>query len=427
MPPDTSPGAFTAVRWRVLLLICLMYLITFMDRANISIAAPDMLQEFGISKSAMGVVFSAFLWAYSLGQIPGGWVGDRFGPRRVLAVLVALWSVMTVATGIVTGLVSLVAVRFIFGLGEAGAFPTATRAMQTWFPRGERGLAQGLTHSFARLGIAVVPPLAVALIAQFGWRSVFYVFGGAGLLWTAAFLLTYRDLPEQHPRMTAAELSVIRDQQPAPVAAARATPPWRAILRLPTLWYASLAWACYNYCIFFYFTWFPTYLADHLHIAKAAIGWVASLPLLAGVAGDVLGGIFTDLILKRTGRLRLARAVIAAPAMALSGVALVLAAMAHDPVVIVFWLAVSLFCLELVIGPAWALSMDIGGAASGTVSGIINMVGNLGGSLSPVVFGILAQYGAWTAPFYISAAVMVAGSLLWTFLINPEARPPQHG
>jgi sugar phosphate permease len=403
-----------------------MYLITFMDRANISVAATFIQREFALSKAQMGVIFSVFLWSYSLGQIPGGWLGDKFGPRKVLGILVLFWSLMTISTGLATGFASLVAVRFIFGLGEAGAFPTATRAMQTWFPRVERGFAQGLTHGFARFGVAIVPPVATALIISFGWRSVFYVFGGIGLLWSLAFMLIYRDRPEQHPRVRDDELMHIREGKTENTTPkARAKVPWRSILSEPTVWYASIAWGCYNYCIFFFLTWFPTYLLEHLHMSVKSMGMLASLPLIAGVIGDILGGVITDHVLKRTANLRFARAVVAAPAMICSGAALVAAAQTVNPLASILWLTVSLFCLELVIGPAWAIMMDIGGEQSGTVAGIVGMTGNLFGSVSPIIFGLFTQRGNWSAPFYLSALVMMLGAILWTFFIRPRDETKQ--
>jgi MFS family permease len=161
------------VRWFVLFMISLMYLITYMDRANISVTATPMASEFGLSKTEMGLVFSAFAWAYAIGQIPGGWLADRFGPKRVLLVIVTFWSIMTAITSWASGLISLFVIRFIFGLGEAGAFPTATRAMQLWFPKQERGIIQGVTHCFSRLAVAATPFIAVTIMTAFGWRWCF--------------------------------------------------------------------------------------------------------------------------------------------------------------------------------------------------------------------------------------------------------------
>ena len=198
------------IRWFVLFLISLMYLITYMDRANISVTAPAMESEFGLSKIEMGLVFSAFAWAYAVGQIPGGWLADRFGPKKVLLSIVSFWSLMTAMTAWTSGLLSLFSVRFVFGLGEAGAFPTATRAMQLWFPKEERGFIQGVTHCFSRIAVAATPFVAVAIMTAYGWRWVFYSFALLGVVWTIAFAILYRNRPQEHPHVNKAELAYIR-------------------------------------------------------------------------------------------------------------------------------------------------------------------------------------------------------------------------
>ncbi len=179
----------TNIRWYVLLLISLMYMITYMDRSNISIAAPEMAREFGFSKTEVALVFSAFAWAYAAGQVPGGWLADFFGPKRVLLVIVPFWSLMTAATAWASGATSLFAVRFAFGLGEAGAFPTASRAMQLWFPKSERGFVQGMTHCFSRLAIAITPLAAVMIMNAWGWRWIFYIFALLGIAWSGVFFV----------------------------------------------------------------------------------------------------------------------------------------------------------------------------------------------------------------------------------------------
>ena len=185
-------------RWCILLLIGLMYLITYLDRVNISTAAPVISKEFGFDKVTMGAIFSACGWAYAIFQVPGGWLGDRFGARNVLTIIVGYWSIMTAVTVAATGAVSLAIIRFLFGIGEAGAFPVATRAMQLWYPRQERGFVQGVTHSASRLGAAVAPPIVVLIMTTFGWRAVFWVCGAVGLVWSVLWYLAYRNLPEEH-------------------------------------------------------------------------------------------------------------------------------------------------------------------------------------------------------------------------------------
>src|SRR6202048_4890789 len=175
-----ASGARSYGRWDVLGLISLIDLITYLERVNISTAAPVIAKEFGFDRITMGVIFSAFVWAYALFQVPGGWLSDRFGARPVLAAIVSYWSIMTAATAAATGAVSFVVVRFLFGIGEAGAFPGATRAMQLWYPRHERGFVQGVTHSASRLGAAIAPPIVVFIMTTYGWHAVFYFCGGGG-------------------------------------------------------------------------------------------------------------------------------------------------------------------------------------------------------------------------------------------------------
>jgi sugar phosphate permease len=410
----------------VLLLIGVMYMITYMDRTGISIALPFMSRQFGFSETAKGIVFSSFLWAYAIGQIPAGWFADRFGPRLVLLIIVPLWSLMTVMTAAARGVVSLVVMRFVFGLAESGAFPTATRGMQLWFPGSERGIVHGVTHSFSRFAIAVVPLLAVSIIAAFGWHWIFYLFGVAGLLWSFAFYGLYRNLPEDHPKVNLSELAHIRGCnadgaiKPPIDPQKRQQTPWRTILRSPNMWYIAAGYCCFYYGTYFYVTWFPTYLTEYRHLSLKAMGALASLPLFAGMAGDILGGTLTDAVYRKTGRLKFARRIVAAPAMLASGACLIPAGLTHHAGTAIVCLTASLFFLELVISPAWAVPMDVGGEYSGTVSGVMNMAGSLAASVSPIVFGLLVQRGLWVMPFYISAGVLLTGALIWAFLIDPE-------
>jgi sugar phosphate permease len=415
----------TKTRWLVLVLISLMYMITYMDRTGISIAAPAMEREFGLSKTAMGVVFSVFLWAYAIGQIPGGWFADRFGPRRVLLIIVPFWSLMTAMTAVAAGLTSLIGIRFVFGLAESGAFPTATRAMQLWFPKSERGIVQGVTHSFSRFAVAMVPFLAVSIMIRFGWWWIFYTFGALGLLWSLGFYLLYQNLPEKHAGVNEGELARIRGRdvdgriKPISLHQQLATP-WKTIFRSPNMWYIAAGYCCFYYGTYFFMTWFPTYLVDYRHLSLKTVGVWASLPLLAGMVGDIVGGTLTDKMYRKTGKLKFARRIVAAPAMLASGVCLIPAATTHSAWTAVLCLTASLFFLELVISPAWAVPMDVGGEHSGTVCGVMNMAGSLAASLSPLIFGALVQRGFWIAPFFISAGVMLTGALIWACLIDPE-------
>ena len=415
----------TRGRWYILLLISLMYLITYLDRVNISTAAPVISKEFGFDKITMGAIFSAFVWAYALFQVPGGWLGDRLGPRRILTAIVTYWSVMTAATAMAGSAVSFIVVRFLFGIGEAGAFPVATRAMQLWYPREERGFVQGITHSASRAGAAIAPPIVVAIMSTLGWQWVFYICGAVGLVWAVWWYFSYRDLPEEHPMVNQIELQRIRGLDQAgninqPTTEAKASVPWATLLRSPNMWAIMCAYFTYVYCLWIFLSWLPSYLVEFRHFTLIKVGIFASLPLLAGVIGDTVGGLATDWLLKRTGSAKLARRTVAIVGMLGCCVFIVPAALTEDAYTAVYCLTAAMFFLECTIGPSWAVPMDVGGKYSGTVSGMMNMAGNIGGALSPLVFGVLVQYGNWQAPFIVAASLLVLGAAVWAFWLDPD-------
>ncbi|HUO30457.1 MAG TPA: MFS transporter [Bryobacteraceae bacterium] len=417
---QTKTGAVkaTKTRWLILFLISLMYLICYMDRSNISVAQPEIAKAFGLSKTSMALVLSAFTWSYALGQIPAGWLGDRFGPKKILTAIMSWWSIAAMMTGAALGLGSLFSARFLLGLGEAGAFPVASRGMQLWFPRSERGRIQGTTHFFSRFAVAVTPFVAATILLAFGWRSIFYIFGSLGLIWAATFALYYKDRPEEHSGVNPAELAQIRGQ--ADATPAQRSVPWRQILGSPNMWFIALGYCCFFFGTNFYLTWYPTYLREHRHMTLQALGILGSIPLFAGMAGDLVGGSLSDFVFKKTGKARFARSIIAAPGFLLSGVFLIPAAATGSAMASVLCLAASFFFLEFVIGPAWAVPMDVGGQFSGTVTAIMNMAGALAASFTPLVFGYYFGKGAWMTPFFITSVVMLLGAAIWTFLINPE-------
>jgi sugar phosphate permease len=423
---EKAPQRSTNMRWLILSIMCLMYLITYIDRACISVVAPAISKEFGFSKTQMGIIFSAFAWAYALGQIPGGWLGDRFGPRKVLSTLVVFWSVMTAMTARAFGFTSFVAIRVVFGLGEAGAFPTSTRAAQHWYPKSERGVVSAVMHSSGLVAVSLVPPLVVAIMQAWGWRATFYLFGMLGLLWTIIYYLVYRDLPEEHKGVNQAELAHIRGRSASNAinkineAFQRPRVPWRLILRSPNTWFLSIGSGCFQYSMYFFVYWLPSYLVDHHHVSIRNMGVLASLPLLAGVVGGVTGGVVSDWMYKKTGNLRNARRIVCVVSMMGSAVLLVPSALFAKPTVVVWCMSGSLFFLSMVLGPAWAVAMDIGKQYSGSVSAVMNTVGSGFGAISPIVFGFLTQRDMWIAPFVIATGVLVAGAFVWGLLVNPE-------
>jgi sugar phosphate permease len=401
-----------------------MYLICYMDRSNISVAQPEIGKAFGLDKTAMGFVLSAFTWAYAIGQIPAGFLGDRFGPKKVLTVIMSWWSVAAVMTGAALGMTSLFSARLLLGLGEAGAFPVASRGMQLWFPRSERGRIQGTTHFFSRFAVAVTPFVAGSIMLALGWRAIFYIFGSLGVIWSIVFAWYYRNRPEEHKGVNRAELAEIRGLNPngsiKPLVTTRQSAPWKRILGSPNMWYIALGYCCFFFGTNFYLTWYPTYLREHRRLTLQALGIIGSVPLFAGMAGDLVGGALSDFVFKRTGKARFARSIVAAPGFLLSAIFLIPAAMTESAWTSVLCLATSFFFLEFVIGPAWAVPMDVGGQFSGTVTGVMNMAGAVAASFTPLIFGYYFGKGSWMVPFFITSSVMLVGALIWTFLINAE-------
>jgi sugar phosphate permease len=402
-----------------------MYLICFADRVTISVLAPAIQREFGFDKLTMGFIFSAFVFAYALGQIPGGWVGDQLGPRRVLPAIVAIWSMFTMLTAQAFNAASFIVVRFLFGFSEGGAYPTATRAMQLWYPKQERGFVQGITHSFSRFGGAIVPPIAIFILNRWGWRAVFYIFGVVGILWSILFYGVYRNTPEEHKWVNKFELAHIRGTDSSGSihsSAGRADKskvPWRTVLTTPNMWYVVLSWVCWNYAIYFFLTWLPTYLVEYRQFRIQDIAIYASLPLLAGMIGNTVGGVLTDRVYVRTRNLTFARRVVAVPALIAAAALMLPAALAAGQFTALVSLVAAQFFLECVQGPQWSLPMDIGGKYAGTVAGLMNGFGNLAGALSPIFFGLLVQRGLWQAPFFVTATLLIVGAGTWALLIDP--------
>ena len=389
-----------------------------------SIVAPEVRAEFGLSLTQMGVILAAFTWAYAAGQVPVGWMGDRFGPKIVLSVVILVISASVSMTGVAIGFLTLLASRILLGLGEAGAFPVASRGMQMWFHRSERGRIQGITHLFSRLAIAGTPLVAGVIVLAMGWRSVFFIAGSIGLIWFIAFVLIYRNTPEDHPRVNEGELAAIRgrnaDGTIQTLQLATPVVPWGRILRSRNMLYIALGYGCFFFGTNFYLTWYPTYLREYRGLSLLELGMIGSLPLVAGMVGDIVGGSLTDYLAKRTGNTRLARRAVAAPGFLMAALFLVPAAMTVSPMTAVLCLGASFFFLEFVIGPAWAVPMDVGGQFSGTVTGIMNMAGALAASLTPLIYGMLFDRGYWIAPFFVSAGVLLMGAFIWIFLIDPE-------
>jgi ACS family D-galactonate transporter-like MFS transporter len=405
------------VRHRVLAVLCLMYFVAYVDRVNISIAAGMMRREFGLSATELGFVFSAFAYPYAAMQIAGGWLSDRFGPRRVLALLSIVWAAGTILTGISWGIASLVVFRLLVGIGEGGAFPTATRALTYWMPVAERGFAQGIVHAFARLGGAATPPVVLALVAASGWRASFVALGGVSLLWTVLWLLVFRNTPVEHPAVGDTERDELARATVSGLRSSSGRTPWRALVS--RMWLVTFVDFCYGWSLWMFLTWLPSYLSEARGFNLDSLAIMTMLPLSAGVAGDALGGFLSDAIYRRTGNLRAARVGIIVAGLLGAFAFIVPAARTASPQGAVYALAAAFFCLELTNAAIWALPIDIAGPYAGTAGGMMNTGFGIAGMISPVVFGMIIQRtGRYDLPFLISAGLLLLGAGLAT-LIDP--------
>ena len=398
----------------VLGLLCLMYLITYIDRVNVATAAGEIRKELSLSATQWGIIASAFGYPYILFQIFGGWVGDRFGPRWTLFACGLVWATATILTGLAGSFMLLFLVRVMLGFGEGATFPVATRAMQAWTPPDRRGFAQGITHAFARFGNAITPPIVAWLVVTVSWRGSFVALGGISLIWVVVWVLYFRNVPAEHPGITPEELALLPNRG-GPPAVRRVEVPWKrlAVRMLPV----TVVYFCYGWTLWLYINWLPQFFQQEYNLQIMSSARYSSTVFAAGVVGDYVGGVISDSILRRTGDLRKARRNVIVAAFLSSAVFLVPIFLTRDLNVIVFSLAGAFFCAELVIGPIWAVPMDIAPKYSGTASGFMNTGSAIAAVLSPLAFGYLADLtGNWHVPFIGSLGLLLLGAALSFFM-----------
>ncbi len=399
----------------VLFMLCAMYFITYLDRVNVSTAAVGFGAEFNLTKTQIGLVFSAFAYPYLVFQIIGGWVSDRFGAKRTLVVCGLIWAGATVLTGLAGGFVSLLIARVLLGLGEGATFPAATAAMSRWVAKDQRGFAQGITHAFARLGNALAPAAMIAVMAAYGWRESFYVCAGISFVWVMLWMLVFTEHPKDHPRISQHELDVL----PPPKPKSKIALPWgRLFKRMAPV---TIVYFCYGWTLWLLLSWVPMYFMNMgLDLKNTAI--FSSTVFFGGVVGDTLGGIVSDRIYKRTGDLNKARSRMVAICLSLTLLALLPLMFTHDLYVSLACLAVAFFFSEMTIGPMWAIPMDIAPDHCGTASGMMNTGSAMAAIVSPVAAGLLIdQFGNWQLPFLVSIVLLAIGVML-SFRMRPRNR-----
>jgi len=412
----------------VLLFAITLAIITYVDRVCISQAAPTMQAELGLSKIEMGYAFTAFSLAYALFEIPGGWLGDRIGPRKVLMRVVAMWSIFTVATGWAWNLASLIVCRFLFGVGEAGCFPNITKAFTHWFPVSERVKAQGILWLSARWGGAFTPLLVGWMLASGGdgkfglglhYKWVFLIFGGLGVVWSVLFYLWFRDHPKDHPAVNAAELAYIGES----AYVGDHSFPWSKLFASRTVW---MLWAQYffmSYAWYFYITWFPTYLKEQfVGLSDMQRALLACVPLFFGGIGSITSGLCSAALDRRFQSTAKTRRVLGVAGMGLAGVMLLVSIQFSSPVASVLSIGLASLFSDLAMPGAWGACMDVGGRHTGALSGSMNMMGQFGGTLAPMAVPLVlyATDGNWTVNIALFAVSYFLGALCWAFVNSDE-------
>ena len=412
----------TRVRHGVVALAVSLAMVTYLDRACIAALAPAISSDLALSKDQMSLVFSAFALAYALFEIPTAWLADRLGPRRVLTRIVLWWSTFTMATGAAIGFHSLVATRFLFGAGEAGAWPGVSRAFARWVPVAERGRMQGIFFSGAHFSAGMAPMVALALSDVVGWRLVFVAFGLVGGLWAAGWWRWFRDDPTQHPGVNAAEHAHIVAGRGLVVEAGEVGwAYWRRLLGHRNVLPLCLGYIPNSFAFYFCITWLPTYLKEKHGFTSLSLGFFSGLPLMAAVAGDLLGGVATDFAVRRFG-LRLGRAGLCCLGNLLAGAAMVGVVFTTNPILAIALISLAVTATMFTLAASWAICLDIGGEHPGVVSATMNTAGQIGSIFSPLlVTWLLARGGNWDAPVLAIGALFFMGAACWC-LVDPRDR-----
>ncbi|MBR8209856.1 MFS transporter [Burkholderia cenocepacia] len=418
------------IRWAMILMCFLANVINFIDRANLAIAAPSIRADLGLDAVGMGLVLSAFFWTYAFLQLPAGWFIDKVGVRVSLALAVGWWSVFTVATGAARGLAQLVGVRLMLGVGEAAAIPSFAKVAFNWFPRSERGLASSIFDSGSRVGSALSLPLVAWLISLVGWRGSFVITGGIGIVWALAWWFVYRD-PERYRAIAPDAVDALLAQRGAPTVAAATDGPkvsWLDLFRYRTVWGMMIGLFCLNFAIYFFITWFPSYLLQSRGFSLASLGTWGMLPALLAIPGGWLGGYVSDSLFRRGWSATAARKTCLVLGMLLSS-SIALSAFVEN-----VWACLGLFALAYASlsfagANVWTLVGEVAPTPAHVASlgGIQNFAGNLAGIFITTFTGVMLSItkGSFVVPLAVAGALCVVGALSYLFVVGKiEPLPP---
>lgn len=400
-------------------MLCALTTLTYLDRICISLVGVRVKNEFGLNNTAFGWVLAAFSLAYALFEIPSGILGDKLGPRVVFIRIVLFWSLFTALTGFATGLISLIIIRFLFGVGESGTYPNIMIVISRWFPVSETGRALTWVGLGSQIGSAIAPLIIIPLAVSYGWRSSFYVIALIGVVWAWACWKWFKDFPAQVKKISAKEKELIEkgcrhDKDGRHIK-------WTIILNNRNVWALMFMYFCCQWGNYFFLAWMPIYLQEGRHFSEQEMKFISSIIFLVGIAGFLLGGIASDYIARAKG-LRFGRRFMGITGLGACGLFLVIAAnAAHSTTSSYFLITANFFyCFGIMV--SYAVCTDIGKNNTGTVTGAMNFFGQMGGFLLAISFGTIAE---WTQnlnyPLFLVAAVLFAGALLW-FAIDPDKK-----
>ena len=388
-------------------MLVILGMVTFLDRINISVAGSSIMQDLRLSPSQWGWVQSAFILSYGLMQIPMGALGDRFGHRKILSLIVLWWSLFTAFTGLAGGLASLLVIRFMFGIGEAGSSPCSTGVISRWFEKHEVGKAQGYVWAASRLGGALTPFVVIPMMAWVGWRAAFYLLGALGIVWALVWYLFYRD-----PVSKRTQSAAVKSDHHLP---------WGKILHNRQFWTICLMYFFYAFGSWFFFSWFPTFMELGRGFEKSELTYAVAVPFIMSMIGNISGGYLTDRLTEKYG-IKIGRKALGTSSLAISAVCMFLAAFIPGKMAVFVFLSLCFGVFDLMLPSAWALCIDLGKQHAGTISGAMNTAGNIGGFCCGILFGELVQSsGNYNLPLYMIAAMLIISAVLFAF-INP-AKP----
>ncbi len=420
MTSPASPSSAKPTNARQWVIFCAVTLavITYFDRVSISQAAPLITEDLGLTKVQMGLAFSAFSLGYFLMQVPGGWMSDWIGPRRVLTGIVVWWSFFTAATGWAWNVTGLVGARLLFGLGQGGGFPVLTKTFSTWLPRPEQVRAQGFMWLFARWGGAFSPLLVVTLIQFMSWRRAFEILGALGIVWAVFFWRWYRDNPADHNSVNEGELALLGGA--VETASGHGRPPWGRFLRSRSVWLLFLSYFLASYGWYFYITWLPTYIQEARGQSMEQSAFLAGFPLFFGGLGSLVCGVLLARVASWLGSQAKARRTMSVIGFTVSGACLLASVYIEEPVWAMVAMGFSSFGNDLAMPPAWGACMDLGGRYAGSLSGAMNTVGNMAGFLYPTTVAYLLQATGndWQLTLYVSSFAFFGSAVCW-LLIDP--------